>query len=92
MLQQDTDYLSLCALQLSSPHSYSYESMPRNMSVSRSLSLRNRGFQSDKFSLMSTRYCPYLNTMSLKKRLRLHCIPMGRVRYGQTLKPVKSEI
>ena len=67
MLQQDTDYLSLCALQLSSPHSYSYESMPRNMSVSRSLSLRNRGFQSDKFSLMSTRYCPYLNTMSLKK-------------------------
>ena len=67
MLQQDTDDLSLCALQLSSPHSYSYESMPRNMSVSRSLSLRNRGFQSDKFSLMSTRYCPYLNTMSLKK-------------------------
>ena len=67
MLQQDTDYLSLCALQRSSPHSYAYESMLRNMRVSRSLSLRNRGFQSDKFPLMSTRYCPYLNTMLLKK-------------------------
>ena len=34
MLQQDTDYLSLRALQRSSPHSYAYESMLRNMIVS----------------------------------------------------------
>ena len=26
MLQQDTDYLSLCALQFTSPHFYAYES------------------------------------------------------------------
>ena len=63
MLQQDTDYLSLCALQLSSPHSYAYESMLRNMIVS----LHCFHFQPDEFSHISVRCSPYLNTMSLKK-------------------------
>ena len=66
MLQQDTDYLSLCALQFASPLSYAYESAYQNMIVGRKSS-QFCGFPPDEFSFMSVCCSPYLNIMSLKK-------------------------